>query len=330
MPRITHNPTQDECPTYDDEDFAAVRDLIIAGHQGPEALTQEDAIGKLRTAWQAAQDKKLTAWNEQLLQDQTAREEEEKIEQEAELQRRQEREKEEEDTKREVERKKPKINGFDLDMVIPGHIAPRPSSYALKKIKNLQYVELDYFTIKGCKEAQLERETTSNHDTLGLTRLENIVAFQPISSLKPSKNIRRDEELMWDEMVFAKNKMLEHMADTETWPASHIKSTMMLFLELENHPTRPQYLGNVIMVTYAARARRQWFDMLEQNKGFNLGKIGVDLMRNITDEVRDKARQDELATVRIILQCPRKAALIVFFFFFPLLPVLSIMSRTFH
>jgi hypothetical protein len=37
--------------------------------------------------------------------------------------------------------------------------------------------------------------------------------------------------------------------------------------------------------------------MLEQNKGFNLGKIGVDLMRNITDEVRDKARQQEITEV---------------------------------
>jgi hypothetical protein len=38
------------------------------------------------------------------------------------------------------------------------------------------------------------------------------------------------------------------------------------------------------MVTYAARARRLWFDMLEQNNGFNLGKIGVDLMRNLSDD----------------------------------------------
>ncbi len=106
--------------------------------------------------------------------------------------------------------------------------------------------------------------------------------FQPISSLKLSKNIRRNEELLWEEMVFAKNKMLE-------WPAAHLKATMMLFVELKNHPTRSQHLGNKIMVTYAARARRSWFDSLEQNKGFNLGKIGVDLMRNISDEVRDKA-----------------------------------------
>jgi len=126
---------------------------------------------------------------------------------------------------------------------------------------------------------------TSNHDTLGLTRLDNVAMFQPIASLKPSKNVRQDEDLLWEEMVFAKNKMLEHMANCGTWPAPHIKATMILFVELENHPTRAQHLGNQIMVTYAARARRQWFDMLELNQDFNLGKIGVNLMRNVSDEV---------------------------------------------
>src|SRR5260221_1886998 len=300
MPRITRDPTSDECPSYDGEDYDAVRQMIIAGHQGPGgvALTNEEAVERLKAAWQGAQDKKVGLWNDQVLQDQTAREEEERIEQELEAQRYQDREREENDARREAERKKPKINDFDPDLVVPGHIMPRPSSYATNKVKNLQYVELDYFTVKGCNDALLEREVTSNHDTLGLTRLDNVAMFQPISSLKPSKNIRRDEELLWEEMVFAKNKMLEYMADSGTWPVTHIKATMMLFVELENHPTRAQPHGNKIMVTYAARARRQWFDMLEQNKGFNLGKIGIDLMRNVSDEVRDSARQQEITEVR--------------------------------
>ena len=201
--------------------------------------------------------------------------------------RHQEKAKEEEDARQEAEQKKPKINDFDLDLVIPGHITPRPSSYALNNIKNLQYVELDYFTVKGCNEALVKRKLTSNHDMLGLTRVEDFAMFQPISSLQPSKSARRDEELLWEEMVFAKNKMLKHMANFRTWPAAHVKATMMLFVELENHPTQAQHLGNQIMVTYAARARQQWFDMLELNQGFNLGKIGIDLMRNVSDEVRD-------------------------------------------
>jgi len=110
-----------------------------------------------------AQAKKIDLWNKQVLQDQTTRDEEERAEQELAAMRLQEKAKEEEEARREAERKKPKINDFDLDLVMPGHITPRPSSYALNKIKNLQYVELDYFTIKGCNEALLERELTSNY-----------------------------------------------------------------------------------------------------------------------------------------------------------------------
>ena len=278
MPRITRDPTNNECPSYDDEDHAAVRQIIIAGHQGEIALTNEEAAKRLKATWQTAQDKKIGLWNDQVLVDQTAHEEEERVEQELEAQKYQEQEREENEARREAEHKKPKINDFDPDLVVPGHITPHPSSYAINKVKNLQYVELDYFMVKGCNDTLIEREVTSNHDTLGLTRLDNVAMFQPISSLKPSKNIRRDEELLWEEMIFAKNKMLEHMADSGTWPATHIKVMMMLFVELENHPTQAQPHGNQIMVTYAARARRQWFDMLKQNKGFNLGKIGIDLM----------------------------------------------------
>ena len=300
MPRITHDPTEEECPPYDDEDHADFREAIIAGHPGPGAITHEGAAEILRTAWQKSQDKKVARWNEQLQQDQAAREEEESLKREQELLRTQEQEREEGRARREAERKKPKINDFDPDAIVPGYIPPRPSSYALNKVKNLKYIELDYFTVKGCAEAQLEREMTSNHDTFGLTRLDNVAVFQPISSLKPSKSIRRDEELEWEEMVIAKNKMLEHMSNSGTWPTTHVKATMMLFIELENHPVRSQHLGNRIVVMYAARARRQWFDMIEQNRGFNLGKIGVDLMRSVTDEVRHEARQKEMTEVKTI------------------------------
>jgi hypothetical protein len=321
MPRIIHDPNEAECPTFDDEAYANFRDMLIAGHQGPGVFTHEEAAGMLRTSWQKTQDKKVALWNEQLQQDQVAREEEERVEKEQERLKHQEQEKEEGRAKREAERKKPKINAFDPDAIVPGYIPPRPSNYALNKIKNLKYVELDYFTIKGCTGAQVEREMTSNHDTLGLTRLDNVAVFQPISSLKPSKNIRRDEELGWEEMVFAKNKMLEQMTISGVWPATHIKATLMLFVELENHPVRSQHLGNQIVVVYAARARRHWFDMIEQDRGFNLGKIGDDLMRNVTHEVRDEARQNDMAEVKTIHYM--KGPSLINLLFFPFHALLS-------
>jgi len=122
-----------------------------------------------------------------------------------------------------------------------------------------------------------------------------------------------------DDIHKKQNARTYAMQNFGTWPAAHIKA-MMLFLELENHPVRAQHLGNRIMVTYTARARHQWFDMLELNQGFNLGKIGVDLMRNISDEVRDEARQHEITEVRTIL-FHQKSPLISLFPLFSL-PVL--------
>ncbi len=87
------------CTTYDDEDHAVVRVMIIAGHPGQIPLTHEGAVEQLKGAWQRVQDRKITMWNEQELQDQAIREEEERIEEEGEAQRRQEREKEDEDAK---------------------------------------------------------------------------------------------------------------------------------------------------------------------------------------------------------------------------------------
>ena len=135
MPCIIHDPNTDECPAYNDVEFEVVREMIIAGHRGQIALTNEEAVEKLKTAWQRAQERKVALWNEQVLQDQMDCKEEERAEQELAAQRRQEKAKEEEDAQREAERKKPKINDFDADSVVPGHITPRPSSYALNKIK---------------------------------------------------------------------------------------------------------------------------------------------------------------------------------------------------
>jgi hypothetical protein len=75
MPRITRDPTKDKCPIYEDEDYMTVREMIIAGHQGPGHLSNEEAVGKLKEAWQNAQDRKVALWNEQ------TREEEERVHQ---------------------------------------------------------------------------------------------------------------------------------------------------------------------------------------------------------------------------------------------------------
>ena len=58
-----------------------------------------------------------------------------------------------EEARKESDKKKPKLLPFDPERQIEEWVEARPASYAINKLNNLEYVELDYFTPKSCKEA---------------------------------------------------------------------------------------------------------------------------------------------------------------------------------
>jgi hypothetical protein len=296
MPILTVDPTSNVCPSYDDEDHEFVRVAIIASHEG-DPLTVEEAIAKLQNAWKKANDKKVTQWNEQMAEEQQ-RQEDEARQLEAERDKREiQLEKEEEEKRKEIEKKKPKINSFDPQRAVGGFIIPRPSAFALNKLDALDYVELDYFTTRGCKNAHAEHELSTNNNTYGLATLGDSLALQPLSSLRPSKNIRRDEDLSWDEMVTAKNNMIHFMSKSKLWPQAHMECIAKFYVALETHPMRQTSHGNRIVTAYAGRARREWFDALKRDEGFNLAIINPDLMKSVTDEIKDSSRDEEMAAV---------------------------------
>ena len=82
--------------------------------------------------------------------------------------------KEEDEKRKEIERKKPKINGFNPQCAVGGFIIPRPSAFTLNKLDALDYVELDYFTTRGCKNAH---ELMTSHNTYGLASLGDSLAL---------------------------------------------------------------------------------------------------------------------------------------------------------
>jgi len=190
---------------------------LLACHVG-DPITAEEAIAQLQEAWKKSNDKKVAQWNEQLMEDQHAQEEEAQQELEEAEHSWTQLEKEEEERRKEIEKKKPKINGFDPQRTIGSFIVPCPSAFALNKLDGLDYVELDYFTTKGCKNAHAEHELTTSHNTYGLSTQGNTLALQPLSSLKLSKNIRRNEDLSWEEIVTAKNNMIHFMSKSKLWP----------------------------------------------------------------------------------------------------------------
>ena len=323
MPLLTTDPTKNVCPSYDDEDHEFVRAAIIASHVG-EPLTVEQAIAKLQDAWKKANDRKVTLWNEQLAVELQRQEDEARLLEEEAAQRRLQLEQEEEEKRKEIEKKKPKINGFDPHRAVGGFIIPWPSAFALNKLDALEYVELDYFTTRGCKNAHAEHELTTNHNTYGLSSLGDTLSLQPMSSLRPSKNIRRDEDLSWDEIVTAKNNMIHFMSKSKLWPLSHMECTAKFYVALETHPIRQTSHGNRIVAAYAGRARREWFDALKRDEGFNLAIINPELMKSVADEIKDFSRDEEMAAVSLCITFSlRKTALTLIFLLSALYPVQS-------
>ncbi|KAH8996855.1 hypothetical protein EDB92DRAFT_1793262, partial [Lactarius akahatsu] len=160
-------------------------------------------------------------------------------------------------------KKKLRLNSFDPNRRIGDWIVPRPASYALNKIDNLEYVELDYFT-----------------------------------DLRPSNNIRNDEDLSWMEMLGAKNTMLYFMAKSRLWPTAHSESLKAFFVALERHPGMFQMNVKEALLVYQSRVRRKWFDALARNESFNIGLIDDDLVRTILGEVNDRIWEREMDKVR--------------------------------
>ncbi|KAF8261334.1 hypothetical protein EI94DRAFT_1481599, partial [Lactarius quietus] len=227
--------------------------------------------------WTRENAVKVGLWNTQVEQDTVVQVERDRVAHE--LERAQQ--------EAEAERKKPKFNSFDPALFIEKWIEPRPTSYALHKLDNLEYVELNYFTERGCKQAGVQAARTFSNDALGLTQQEGSIPLHPMASLKPSSHIRGDKELSWEEVFDAKNVMLHFMNKSGVWPCPHSESIASFYFNLELHPRKLQLNGRCALIHYQSRVRHEWFDALKRDQGFNIELIQEDLLRAIADKLNN-------------------------------------------
>ena len=295
MPRITEDPTRATCPSFEDPEWEFLRQSMVDAHQGDQAFTLEDAAQQMKDIWARENERKIAAWNDQLEQDQAVQDEQDRLAQEEEDARRIQRDKEVEEQRKEAERKRPKLGDFDASLPVERWIEPRPSSYAVQKLDNLEYLELDYFTQRACREATVDAHKSINQDTMAITQLGDSFAFRPMSALKPSKHIRNDEDLSWEEMLDAKNLMLHFMAKSGLWPVKHAEALATFFVNLELHPRKSQVNGKKALMLYQSRVRREWFDALKNGVGFNISLIQDDLLRSYAEEFNDAIRDRDNA-----------------------------------
>ena len=297
MPPIINDPTLSTCPDFESPLWDLVKQAMIATHVGPEPLTEEGAVQQMKNNWTRGNEIKIAAWNAQLEQERAERAEQERVANEAEEAQRAQQEREAAEEQRAIERKKPKLNAFDPNRSVPNWIEPRPSPYALNKIELRQYVELDHFTVRGCREAALGSNRSINQDSFGFTQVDDAFVLRPLAAQASSKNVRNDEDLSWEEMLEAKNTML-HFMDKYEWPRLHVDSTACFFLALEVHPRRLQIDGKKALLRYQSIVRQEWFGALSRGVGYNLEIINEDLLRTCADFVNERVRKAEMEEVR--------------------------------
>jgi len=245
MPRIDQDPTNVPCLDFAGAAYTAIRQIMSNNGQ----INNEQAVQQLTTAWNQTHAQEVEAWNQQVQTDLEAQQEQIWLAQEDETRRR------EEDERREQEKRKPKINDFDEGKMVADHVMPRPSQFAIGKLKSFNFVELWYFTDEGCAEAQ-DTSKAQSDDAYGLTKIDDLVVLKPVASFKALRNVVPDANLTWRQMNIGKNTLLQYM-DQCDWPHKHVQSFAHFYFNIEIEPMRLRPNGERVLITYQAKVRRQ-------------------------------------------------------------------------
>ncbi|KAG2154222.1 uncharacterized protein EDB93DRAFT_1239585 [Suillus bovinus] len=300
MARIATNPALDIQPDFASPTFELLRNRIIGGTQ----TTHQEVAADLIAAWQQDRNLRSIAWVEQETEDarlaaEAAQAEHEHLEQE-----RLRIEQETEAELREVEKKKPKINDFKSGMAVGDTLTPRPSQYAIHKLKTFEYVELWYFSPDGCKETSDEAKSTAD-DTFGFAKVDDFVALKPVASFKASRKAIQDHSLEWRQFDLAKNNFLLYI-NKLNWPEKHQRALTMFFMNIVAHPSRSEPFGERALLLYTARVRRDWHDLLVLDNAFDISVFNLLLLKNMTEEIWNKTRFESLTERLSILTRPYK------------------------
>jgi hypothetical protein len=300
MPRIETDPNLQVCPDFASDDFAAIRDTIIATTHS----SHEEVAASLTASWGTQIATKIAAWAAQEEADATEREEVALVAHEAQAALQAQLDKEAADELREAEKKKPKMHTFNPTKSIGADVIQRPSPYALERLRKFEYVELWYFSPEGCSDAAQSQRSAAD-DTFGIARSEaDVMVLKPVASVRASRKALKDEDLTWDQMEIASNLIIRHQRQLH-WPEPATDALAIFWYNLQSHELRSRPNGQRVLLQYQARARREWHAALERkDEGFNISLIDNDLLAKITREIFELDCEATLREVRPIVLLP--------------------------
>ena len=199
---------------------------------------------------------------------------------------------------REVKKNKPKMSNFNKNAMVDDFIGPHPSAYTLRQLAKFEYTELWYFTQEGYANAM--HQHTQNKDSFGLSKVDDVVSFRPVSALKASKNVLQDSDLTWCQMEIAKTTPIQHITKCK-WPEKAVTALAQFFINLKVHHYHQWAYGEHALLAYQAQVRHSWHDHLKLDGGFNIAIINETLLQAIHREIMDKKQAEVLDEVSKVL-----------------------------
>lgn len=68
------------------------------------------------------------------------------------------------------------------------------------------------------------------------------------------------------------------------WPEEHVKALGTFYIALQHHERLREPNGKVILIAYAARARKEWYAKVKDEEMFDISEINETLLKQVSDE----------------------------------------------
>ena len=264
MPRLVVDPHLLVCPDCASPEFEDVRQMSRFPEEEPAATAQ-----RLVAIWTAGNNRDRVAWTAQVAADAEAATdaERDRLEQVA---------ADQAELEKELEKKRPKLpplNPGGIPTVLPVHA----SLYMFHKLELIEYVELYYFTLEGCREGSESYKSTAD-DTFTLAHSEEGLSLHAASSSCPSCKVIPDADLSWEQFSTARTIFINEIQRAKWPPALTLQMATFLFA-LETHPMAliAEY-GKRVMLQVQASVRRTWHSLLKTPQNFNISVLNDDMI----------------------------------------------------
>ena len=264
------DPTLDEQPDFEGEDWSVPRDAMIAAGN-----SVEEAVAALRKSWENNHRRDVEAWEEHLQQMQAEQEQEERDLIIPEV----------------VLSNPPRSEGGGPDwknQPTPSFLDVLPAQHILKRLRKKEYVELWHFTAQGCRDAASSNLATPN-GSFNLVSTDKGLMIQEAGEASIASRVVKDEDLPFNQWSEGKNRFLGCL-ESNGWSKDEAQEMARFFLNLDFDPLRGELLGEEAVMRYQERVRKHWMTALREGRAYEIGTINRTLLLDFHRQVLSEAQ----------------------------------------